>query len=940
MTNKTQRRDKDKALRARVRLFGNLLGEVLKEQTGERVFDTVETLRRGFIRLRQRHNPKLHSRLMTQIRTLDPKTLNLVVRAYGLYFNLVNIAEEDFSHQHRRRQIRRGLRLWKGSFYDTIREFAKSGMTSAQLQKLLDRVVYMPVFTAHPTEAKRRTVMDLQRRIFLLCGELDRPEVSGVERERLNQQVKAMILALLKTNEVRTTRPEVHDEIRLGMYYFRTSIFGAIPVAYRYLERAVKLNFNDKNPDEPVQAPSLFRFGSWIGGDRDGNPFVTRDVTIYAVCKASQTIMEEYLDRLTVLDRVLTHSSHLCPEIDPVAMRLDSDALELGLQPHPDDEDAFFVEEPYRLKLKIIRQRLRLNLDYVNAQLKREPIALPTHAYQSKDDFLADLYRIRDSLVANGDELLADGELKDLIRLAETFGWHLVSLDIRQESTRHTQTVAEVIRQVEPTIDYDALSETERLKTLGQLIATGRHKGIDVPGLSEDATEVLRVLAVQRKMTDEISRECFGTYVISMTHAASHIMEVMFLASLAGLAGKRDGAWFCDIRISPLFETIDDLKQIEEVLELLLENPTYRALLNASGDLQEVMLGYSDSCKDGGSLASVWSLYNAQKRVIKVTHTRGVECRLFHGRGGTVARGGGPTHESILSLPAGTVEGQIKFTEQGEVLSSKYSNTETAIYELTMGATGLMKAAQHLVMPAETVPEAHEQVVADLAHYGEQAYRKLTDDTPFFFPYFYEATPVRELGQLNIGSRPSSRKKGDLSKASVRAIPWVFGWSQSRHTLPAWYGIGSALKAWREKHGDRPELLHELFEQWPFFHSMLRNTQLSLTKGEMTIAGEYAGLVSDQESAQHVYGMIRKEYERTVEEVLRVADVDSLIDIDEYIGMSMMRRNPYLDVLNHIQITLLRRYRDESEAESEREKWLEPLLRSINAIAAGMRNTG
>jgi len=940
MTKKNPRLDKDKALRARVRLFGNLLGEVLQEQTGEQAFDTVETLRRGFIRLRQKHNPKLHTRLMTQIRTLDPQTLNLVVRAYGLYFNLVNIAEEDFSHQYRRRQIRRGLRLWKGSFYDTIREFSKAGMSPDQLQNLLDRLVYMPVFTAHPTEAKRRTVMDLQRQIFLLCGELDRPEIAGVERDRLHQQVKALILALLRTNEVRTTRPEVHDEIRLGMYYFRTSIFAAVPIAYRYLERAVRLNYNEKYPDQTINVPSLFRFGSWIGGDRDGNPFVTHDVTTFAVCKASQTIMEEYLDRLMQLDGILTHSTSLTPGIDLAAMSLSKDAVELGLVDPKDDDDTVVAEEPYRLKLKIIRRRLRKNLEYVNEQLEGKSSPLSTLAYQAKDDFLNDLYQIRDSLVSVGDRLLADGELQDLIRLAETFGWHLVRLDIRQESTRHTQTVTDVLSKLAPEIDYAELDENARQKALSELIASQRFTTTRIDGLSDESVETLRVLEVKRQLIDDVSRECFGTYVISMTHTASHVLEVMFLASLAGLAGKRDGEWFCDLQISPLFETIEDLKHIEEVLGQLFDNETYRALLSVSGNMQEAMLGYSDSCKDGGSLASVWNLYNAQKRVISLTNRHGIECRLFHGRGGTVARGGGPTHESILSLPHGTVEGQIKFTEQGEVLSSKYSNTETAIYEITMGATGLMKAASHMVMPVESIDSAHEEVMAELAEHGERAYRKLTDDTPFFFQYFHEATPVRELAQLNIGSRPASRKVGDLSKSSVRAIPWVFGWSQSRHTLPAWYGIGSALKAWREAHPDKQPLLHKLFEEWPFFHSMLRNTQLSLTKGEINIASEYAGLVSDQEQAQPVYQMIREEYLRTVEEVLRVAEVESLVDIDEYIGLSMMRRNPYLDVLNHIQITLLRRFRDDSESDEERDKWRSPLLRSINAIAAGMRNTG
>lgn len=929
----------DKALRARVRLFGNLLGEVLKEQTGAHVFDTVETLRKGFIRLRQKPNPKLNARLMTQLRTLDADTLNMVVRAYGLYFNLINIAEEDFMHQARRRQVRLGLRLWRGSFYDTMREFSKQGMTNEAVQSLLNQLVYMPVFTAHPTEAKRRTVMDLQRRIFLLCADLDRSETSGIERERVHSQVKALILSLLKTNEVRSTRPEVHDEIRLGLYYFRTSLFDSVPLAYRYLERAVEVNFPQAGHSAPITVPSFLRFGSWIGGDRDGNPFVTHEVTTYAVCTATQTILEEYLERLAGMDRLLTHSSQLCPEICPISLGLDQDARLLELIPQ-DAGDSFFTEEPYRLKLRTIAQRLRHNLSYINNLINKTPQALSKQAYQHKNDFLADLYRIRDTLIATGDELLADAEIKDLIRLAETFGWHLTQLDIRQESTQHTQAVAELIRHINPKTDYLAQDEATRQATLTALIAKGKLKAPALDSLSPETAEILQVFAVKRQLIDTISRDCFGTYVISMTHEASHVLEVMLLAVLTGLAGKNRTGWFCDIQISPLFETIEDLQEIESVLGTLFANPTYRALLAVSGNLQEAMLGYSDSCKDGGSLASVWNLYNAQKRVLALTQANGITCRLFHGRGGTVARGGGPTHESILSLPAGTVEGQIKFTEQGEVLSSKYSNTETAIYELTMGATGLMKASAHLVAPQPPIPENYERVMAELAEYGEKAYRELTDQTPFFFNYFFEATPVRELGLLNIGSRPASRKVGDLSKASVRAIPWVFGWSQSRHTLPAWYGIGSALKAWRQNHKDQPELLHHLFTHWPFFHSMLRNTQLSLTKGEMQIAGEYASLVADQAQARPVYEKIRAEYERAHQELLRVAEVESLVEIDEYIGTSMMRRNPYLDVLNHIQIVLLRRYRDESAPQTERDQWLSPLLRSINAIAAGMRNTG
>ncbi|MGC8731633.1 MAG: phosphoenolpyruvate carboxylase [Halothiobacillaceae bacterium] len=928
----------DAALRARVKLFGQLLGEIVLEQAGEEVFEAVETLRKGFIRQRQQPNPRTQARLIEVIKELPADKLTQVVRAFSIYFSLVNIAEEEFQHQQRRRMVRRGLNLWKGSFHDTLREFSKEGMTAGQLQTLLDNLRYIPVFTAHPTEAKRRTVMDQQRRIFILSSELDRPGIGDAEYADTVQAIKTHILALWKTNEVRSVRPKVEDEIRQGLYYFRQSIFSAVPVTYRYLEKAVATNFG-RDLAQQVKVPSFLRFGSWIGGDRDGNPYVTPETTEQAVAMAAEMVLEEYRQRVFALGRTLTHSISLCPTICTRQLALEEDQRFVAAV-FGNEEDEHFEDEPYRTKLRIMHYRLGRNLEHVRRLKEGHAMPLPDDAYQEPTEFIGDLYRIRDSLLENGDRLLADAELKDLIRLAETFGFHLVQLDIRQESTRHTEAVAEILDQIEPGLNYLDHSEEDRLRVLAERIQRPA-PSIDPDALTPDTLQTLRVFNVMRSMRQNVSADAFGAYVISMTHAASHVMEVMYLAHLAGLSGyDPHGKPYCNLLISPLFETIEDLEHIEQVLTLLLDNPVYRELLAASGGLQEVMLGYSDSCKDGGVLASVWNLYQAQLKVLELTRARHVHFRLFHGRGGTVARGGGPTHESILSLPVGTVSGQIKFTEQGEVLSTKYSNTETAIYELTMGATGLMKATRHLVMDVPRPRPEFEAAMAEMAGYGEEAYRELTDRTPGFIPYFYEATPVREIGLMNIGSRPSHRKKGDISKYSVRAIAWVFGWAQSRHTLPAWFGIGSALEQWQKKHPGQLDLLRAMFDGWPFFHSLLRNTQMSLTKGEMHIAREYSKLVPDRAMAEQIYGMISGEYQRTLQEVLRVAGVYDLLEIDPVLGTSMQRRNPYLDPLNHIQVTLLKRYRDESLSDEEREMWLRPLLRSINAIAAGMRNTG
>jgi phosphoenolpyruvate carboxylase len=512
-------------------------------------------------------------------------------------------------------------------------------------------------------------------------------------------------------------------------------------------------------------------------------------------------------------------------------------------------------------------------------------------------------------------------------------------LDIRQESTRHTEAITEIMRLVPGGVDYPALDEPARQQLLTQALAT-TPPAIDHSKLSAETRETLEVFDVMRHMQAEVSPNAFGNYVISMTHTASHILEVMYLAWLSGLAGRHAGDWFCRIRVSPLFETIDDLEHAEQILTELLENRTYHALLDAACKCQEIMLGYSDSCKDGGILASNWSLYEAQQKIIAITNRFDIQVRLFHGRGGTVGRGGGPTHDAILAQPPGTVHGQIKFTEQGEVLRYKYSNAETAVYELSMGITGLLKASRVVIRPQLEDRRDYMGTMDELTRLGESAYRELIDNTEGLFDYFYEVTPVSEIGLLNIGSRPSHRKQQDRSKTSIRAIPWVFGWAQSRHTLPAWYGLGTALETWRNNDPARLAQLQAMHQQWPFFRALLGNIQMALFKGEMNIAHEYTRLARDPVLAESIYHKIRDEYWRTVTQVLHICGIHQLLEDNPALGLSLYRRNPYLDPLNNIQITLLSRYRNSDLTDEQRERWLHPLLRTINAIAGGMRNTG
>jgi len=918
-----------------IQLFATLLGEVLREHSRKRVLVVVERLREGFLALREQDDPKLRAKLMKRIDGLDPQTLSEVIRAYTIYFSLAHIAEEVYGFLQRRTLISAGGRLWRGSFDHMMRQFVEDGVGPQQFQTLLEHLAYLPVFTAHPTEAKRRTTLETQRRIFLLTLDLHRQKLNQEEQQDRLGEILSEIQILWKTDEVRVHKPQVTDEVRQGLYFFRESLFQTLPQVYRNLERAVRRVYG---ADTGITVPSFVGFGSWIGGDRDGNPFVRPETTELAVRMHAELVLEEYIDRVKRLIRILSHSNSLCQPSPAFLDSLDADEdYWLGTMGQTLRR---YHHEPYRRKLGIVRHRLEANLARV--RMRREGIEAPVElatGYDTESELLDDLYLIRDSLISHGDANAADGALKDLIRLVESFGFHLVHLDIRQESTRHTQAVIELFARQPGAPYYQAFSEEQKLMALAEAIAHPHPFHIDKGTLTPDTRETLEVFEVMARMGAEISDRVFGAYVISMTHTASHVMEVMLLARLAGLAGRTPEGWFCSIRISPLFETIEDLAHIDTVMSALFDNETYAALLKASGNLQEVMLGYSDSCKDGGILASAWNLYEAQEKIIALADARGVQCRLFHGRGGTIGRGGGPTHEAILSQPDDTVHGQIKFTEQGEVLSYRYANPETARYELTMGISGLIKASRCVIEPPQPPRKDYLGIMAELAGYGEEAYRALVCGTEGLLDYFYEVTPVDAIALLNIGSRPSYRKKQDRSLGSIRAIPWVFGWAQSRHTLPAWYGIGSAIERWRGSDLERLAKLQRMYQEWPFFRAILSNTQMSLFKAEMRIAHEYTRLATEPSRAEGIYQTIADEYQRTLTQVLNIAGLNSLLEETPDLQLSLVRRNAYLDPLNHLQIALLERYRDE-DTKGAREQWLDPLLRSINAIAAGMRNTG
>ncbi len=929
----------DKELRSRVKLLGKLIGNVLLKHESPEVFHAVESLRTGFIQLRKRDSEVKRNRLMKLIEGLSPDAITQVIRAFAIYFNLVNIAEEDFLHRLRRVSVQQqGHAAWFGSFSHTIEEFKDQGIDTEQLRVLFDSLLYKPVFTAHPTESRRRTVMHHQREVFKVIDQLTDPRLSQFERDDLVDALQLQIETLWLTNEVRGSKPSVADEIKMGLHYFQRSLFDAVKIDYRHLERAVTRVYGEDEFGNPVvEVPSFIEFGSWIGGDRDGNPFVTPDTTRMALLMQAEEILAEHVRQVYRLTRILTMSTRWFSPSAEFLQRLQRDEA-MGIKNFDQRRDQF-EDEVYRRKLYNMHQRLKKNLAIVRNQMHGVDTPEAHLAYPGVQDFLDDYYSIRDSLISHGEYAAANGDLKDAIRIAETFGFHLVSLDLRQESGRHTAAVSEIFELSEG-VDYLALDESGRMELMADRIRDNNKPEFEREALADENRQTLELLELVRDMRAQISRRCIGSYVISMTHSASHVMEVMYLAFIAGLAGRQEGEFFCQLEIAPLFETIEDLGHIDAVLDRLLGNEVYRQLLAQTGGCQEVMLGYSDSCKDGGIMSAAWGLYQAQEKVVRITQRYGMKCRMFHGRGGTITRGGGPTHEAIMSQPPHTVLGQIKFTEQGEVLSHKYGNAETANYELAMGITGLMKASMQSQLGKEADYERYHGALQEMSALSEASYRELTDDTEGFFEYFYESTPVSEIGLMNIGSRPSHRRKGDLSKSSVRAIPWVFGWSMSRTMMPAWYGVGSAIEGWGAAGSERLEQLREMNRQWPFFAAMVSNLQMSLFKSDMRIALEYSKLCGDRELADLIYGMILDENERSIAAVRQVAEVDALLANDPVLTLSLTRRDPYLDPLAYLQIELLKKYRDESQPEADRLQWQSALLSSINAIAAGLRNTG
>ena len=916
------------AISEQAKILPDLLGEVILEQEGESVFNSVEMLRQGFIQQRLEPNQDQQTALLNAIEGLDADSIDRVIHAFSTFFHLANIGEEH-SNQLQRKALVESGETWDNSFVDTMQKFRQSGKSLDDVIALISDLNYQPTFTAHPTEAKRPVVLEALQRIYSEYKLITESGASESDLIEIKHRLKAVIQIFWKTEAVRPQKPTVYDEIENSLYYFRESIFCSLPKIYRNLENAIKQVYPESR-GRAIEIPNIVRFGTWVGGDRDGNPFVTPQITRNALRLQKIEVLKEYVRRVEELSAVLTHSKDQIelPAALAASLEQDQDRLAKYL-------DNQHLHEPYRHKLSATKLQLEATIEQTQDALDDHLGSANRLAFKNEDEFRQDLLLIRDALIHNNEANLTRGKLQDLLRLLDSCGFYLSKMDIRQESTLHSQAIAEIAATIDNPIDYHAMNETERQKWLTEQLLNTEAISYDRRQITIQSAEIIDVFDLMSAMRSEISSDCFGSYIISMTHEASHLLEVALLAKMSGLiSSNKKAEVLSEIHIAPLFETVRDLEHAEPTLESLFTNPVYRQLLAFTKDTQEIMLGYSDSCKDGGILASSWNLYKAQQNIVSVTDKHNIRCLLFHGRGGTIGRGGGPTHESILSQPKGTVKGGIKFTEQGEVLSFKYNFKDTANYELTVGITGLMKASDP--DNENTDLAEHVSMMDQLVVTGEQAFRDLTDDNVETMQYFYETTPSNEIGLLNIGSRPSHRKKADYSKKSIRAIGWVFGWSQSRQNIPGWYGLGSALDQAIKDGG--LETLQTMQKEWRYFQNLLSNSQMVILKTDQKVAGEYAKLCSDTKIADKTYGNMKGEYDLAISKIREITGVKEMMADFPEIGASVRWRRAYLDPLNYIQVLMLRRL--DAEKDRMQSKWLKPALDSINGIATGLRNTG
>ena len=959
MSEREQRIEKDAPLRRDIRTLGDALGRAILLHDGSQVFDTEEMLRLNCKRLRDCSERLAYaiepeySQIKAEISVLDKKIRDIlencdldtaidVIRAFTVYFHLVNTAEQH--HRIRRRhvyEIADKPVAQRGSLAALVEFFQKNNLDGRTIQKLLDQLSIELVFTAHPTEATRRSLIIKSRWLVELLAAHDH-KAKMPQRQRANWQreLESTVALLWRTDSIRHVRPEPLDEIKMGLYYLEEILFNVVPELYEELEQRLHTLY----PVENIAVPSFLRLGSWIGGDQDGNPNVRSEMLLQALHLQRTRVIELYRSSIEALGQEYSQSLKYCSVSKTLEQSIGYDALcmpdfdrELGPQT---------AQEPYRRKLSFMWKRLGATLTVYEGNDGKEDHFF----YHRADELLVDLMLVRESLIADGEQDLTLGRLTKLIRQVQVFGFHFAALDVRQHSESHASALAELL-QVTGLIqgDYRSLDEAERILVLEDLLGDPRILPRHTFNLSAETTQILATFDAIATAREEFGRNAITSYIISMARTLSDLLEVLFFCKEAGIYG---------LPIVPLFETIDDLRSCTSILEDAFNHSIYRQHVETCQSQQQIMLGYSDSSKDGGILTSSWELYQVQRRLADLGTRSSIGITIFHGRGGAVGRGGGPIYDAILGQPTGSVNGRIRITEQGEMLSFKYGLAEIALRNLELVVAGVIQSSLTEEKLKHTELAVHEpghwsEVMDRLSASAYARYRNLIYDNPDFLHFFEEATPILELGWLNIGSRPARRAKG-RSIEELRAIPWVFAWMQSRYVLPSWYGVGGALEEYVSEEEGRLDDLQRMYQTWPFLRAFLDNLQMTLSKADMHIAQHYTSLVDDEILRERLSDTILQEYERTRDILLKIVGGKALLDATPVLQRSIRLRNPYVDPLSYFQVMLLRKLRalggplilDEpnlqsaSEQEHERARLTYAVLLTINGIAAGLRNTG
>jgi phosphoenolpyruvate carboxylase len=896
-------------------LLGDLLGDVIKSQAGPDAFALEEEVRALGKEFRAA-NDSAGAELAAVVHGVSIADAEMLIRAFTNYFQLVNLCEDNERIRRvQRRERENAPKPRRGSIREAVLILRDRGVSADQLREMLQQARIKLVLTAHPTEARRRTTIDKQARIFRVLRDLDERGALPTRLARARTRLGSTIAELWGSNEIRAVQPTVLDELHAGLIHFRSTIVQTIPLIYRDLEEAIA----EAYPGADIPVPTVLTFGTWVGGDRDGNPNVTPELTREALRILRNSALDLLDGRLLELAGRLSLSTHVAGD----APRLRDLLREYGeMFPELAAELAHRnSDEQYRQAVTLMRERVR-------AARREQP-----HGYLRAAELLADLRRVAESLEEQGERHVLGGDLHDVIRHVETFGFHLVAMDIRDHSGRHEATIAELFRTWGIEEDYASLPEEEKCRLLEREIVDPRPIIPRLIDRFQPATqEVISTFLLIREQFRKGDPAALGSYVISHADTPSDVLEVLLLMKESDLAEAGGGG--AAMPIAPLFESLASLSGATEIMERLIASDPYRAALASWGDEQEVMIGYSDSNKEIGYLASTWSLFEAQTRLTELFDAQGIHGAFFHGRGGSIGRGGGPTNEAILAQPPGTIQGRIKLTEQGEVISARYSIPEIAIreFELVVGAVLVASFGGLQSLPEDEIGP-YQDVMRRLAAWSREAYRELVYGDPGFVDFFQQATPIREISELKLGSRPA-RRTASTDIEGLRAIPWVFSWTQARMVLPGWYGMGTALEQGRAEFGIEP--LRRMCREWPFFATTISNAEMALSKADMPIAERYVAMVEPGELRDRIWSMIRSEFDRTEAMILDITGEAHLLEHDPVLRRSIERRNPYVDPLSFLQLELIQRLR----TTHRHDELIRPVLLTINGIAGALKNTG